>query len=226
MFLGGFGAENVDKTADIEESTCSKTKKWLHFWKRIFTTYFLMPWAHFSGGSVHRWKMASSQPKRRWRQGIPWRIPNISWDSHTFWQNSGSSQFWNAFLGIFNFANAGVSFSLVSNPLFSSRGPIVLFLLQMYRTNLYVCKSSVDFLRQNFAPFIGWRISKESEINFPLFAFRQWRLMSQINQRVGEKFLFSFPRKIWQSGKTKAKYYQYSIFIYWFNTEMPIEEVP
>ena len=40
MFLGGFGAENVDKTADIEESTCSKTKKWLHFWKRISMTYF------------------------------------------------------------------------------------------------------------------------------------------------------------------------------------------
>ena len=28
MFLNGFGAGNVDKTADIEESTCSKTKKW------------------------------------------------------------------------------------------------------------------------------------------------------------------------------------------------------
>ena len=27
MFLNGFGAGNVDKTADIEESTCSKTKK-------------------------------------------------------------------------------------------------------------------------------------------------------------------------------------------------------
>ena len=27
MFLDGFGAGNVDKTADSEESTCSKTKK-------------------------------------------------------------------------------------------------------------------------------------------------------------------------------------------------------